>query len=394
MKFLSLIAMLSALLFAGAVQAEAVDVTIVTLEGEEKGAKLADIKPDAFVLEQGEAAFKDISELRFNLVETAPPAAAILLRNGDLLKGTILSGDDTKLKLKTSALGEVELENHFIDGISFTIKDGPAADVVESFMKAPAPKGEDQLLLPKGDIVSGFVEKFSEKDFTFNVGGQSRQFAFDAIAGFRLAPLKDYQKHTDFRATLNLRDGSSVTGKLTGLKEKTIAFESISGQEWRAESSGLKSITFQGGKLVYLSDLKPKDVDQKPYVGGMPVVYGWRRDLAATGEKLTINGKQYARGLGVHSYSRLSYDLNGQFAKLLVDVGLDATAAAAAVCYWKIVADGKELAAGTAKAGDPPQTIRKDLDGVKTLELICDYGADDDDAGDHFDWANARLIKP
>jgi len=382
------------LLLCGAARAESVDVTLVTLEGEEKAEKLADIKPDAFVLEQGSAAFKDVAELRFGGAESAPPNVSIHLRNGDQLKAAILSGDDARLKLKNAALGELDLENHFIDGISFIIKDGPVPEVIEAFMKAAPPKGEDQLLLPKGDTVSGFVEKFSDKDLTFNAGGQSRQFAFDAIAGFRLAPLKEYQRHADFRATLLFRDGSTVTGKLSGLKDKAIAFESLSGQEWRAEASAVRSIVFQGGKLVYLSDLKPKDVEQKPYVGGMPVVYAWRRDQAATGEKLVIAGKPYARGIGVHSYARLSFDLGGQYAKLLCDVGLDATAPAAAVCSWKIVADGKELAAGTAKAGDTPQTVRKEINGMKTLELICDYGADDDDAGDHFDWANARLIKP
>ncbi|HYG74206.1 MAG TPA: NPCBM/NEW2 domain-containing protein [Planctomycetota bacterium] len=372
---------------------ESVEVTVITLEGEEKAEKLAGIRTDAFVLESGRAAFKDVSEVRFGGADTAPPPATIFLRNGDQLKATILSGDDTKLKLKNGALGELDLENHFIDGITFTIKEGPAPDAIDAFMKGAAPK-EDLLLLPKGDTVSGFVERFSDKDLTFNVGGQSRPFAFDAIAAFRLAPLKEYKRPDAFAATLLLRDGSQLTGKLGGLKDNAISFESISGQEWRAETGAIKSILFQGGKLVYLSDLKPKEVEEKPYVGGMPVVYGWRKDQAATGEKLTIAGKTYARGIGVHSFARLSFDVGGQYAKLLCDVGLDASAPPNAVASWKIIADGKELAAGTAKAGEAAQTVRKEVAGVKTLEFICDYGSDDDDAGDHLDWANARLIKP
>jgi hypothetical protein len=34
------------------------------------------------------------------------------------------------------------------------------------------------------------------------------------------------------------------------------------------------------------------------------------------------------------------------------------------------------------------------LTQARQLELVCDYGPDDDDAGDHLDWANARLLKP
>jgi hypothetical protein len=372
---------------------DAVDVTVVTLEGEEKAAKLTGVTADSFQFEQGAVAFKEVAEVRFSGGDTAPASTTLYLRNGDQLKATILGGDDTKLKLKAAALGELELENNFLDGMTFTIKEGPAPEAIESFMKAAAPK-EDQLLLPKGDTLTGFMEKFSDKELSFNVGQQSRQYPLDQIAAFRLAPLKDYKALGDFHATMNLRDGSQLSGKLLGLKESALSFEGINGQPWRASTAEIKSILFQGGKLVYLTDIKPKSVEQKPYVGGMPAVYGWRRDQSVLGEKINIAGKSSSRGIGVHSFCKLSYDLEGKFAKLLCDVGLDAGAPPAAVASWKVIGDGKELAAGTAKAGEAAQALKLEVKDVKQLELVCDYGADDDDAGDFLDWASARLIKP
>ena len=58
------------------------------------------------------------------------------------------------------------------------------------------------------------------------------------------------------------------------------------------------------------------------------------------------------------------------------------------------VVDAKEVKAGIAKAGEKAQAVKVVLAGAQRLELICDYGPDDDDAGDNLDWANARLIKP
>jgi hypothetical protein len=74
-------------------------------------------------------------------------------------------------------------------------------------------------------------------------------------------------------------------------------------------------------------------------------------------------------------------------------VGLDRAAAPRAACSWKVLGDGQELKSGEAKAGEPPATLKLPVTGVKILELVCDYGSDDDDAGDLLDWSEARLVK-
>ena len=142
------------------------------------------------------------------------------------------------------------------------------------------------------------------------------------------------------------------------------------------------------------SALTPKTVEQKPYVGGAPVVFGWRKDRSAANGPLKIGETVYDKGIGVHSYCKLTYDLNGEYVKFISDVGMDASAPAKSECAWKMVVDGKESVAGVAKAGGEKRVIRVDVTGAKVLELVCDFGPDDDDAGDRLDFAKARLIKP
>lgn len=90
----------------------------------------------------------------------------------------------------------------------------------------------------------------------------------------------------------------------------------------------------------------------------------------------------------------MTYDLGGAYARFLTEVGMDASAPPKAVCSWKVLVDGKEGAAGTSKAGGEKTPLKIDVTGAKQLELICDYGPDEDDSGDRLDFAKARLIKP
>jgi hypothetical protein len=370
----------------------AAEVTVVTLEGDEQKGALQDVSAAGFKVDGKIINMSDVAEVRFSAPQ---PASGITLhlRNGDELKVVVVSGDDSKLKVRNAALGELEISSQFWHALVFTPKDGPGPGVIEEFLKA-APSQEDLILQPKGDTLSGIFEKFSDKEISFNAGGATKPYAYDSLAAFRMAPVKEYTAPTDFRATLVLRDGSKITGKLAALKNGKLSFEAIDGTTWSLGVDALQSIFFQGGKLAYLSDLQPASVEQKSYVGGMPFIHGWRRDQAVTGEKMVINNTPFARGIGVHSFSKLSYDLDGKYAKFLCQAGLDATAQGDPVAAWSVRVDGKEAAKGLAKPASAPEMIKLDVAGAKHLELICDYGPDDDDAGDHLNWANARLIKP
>ena len=388
--------MLAALFAIGAcfgLGASELKVTVVNIEGDEQPEILDAITETGFIFKSGPMNAKELSELRVisGVVESSLAKAIVYLRNGDRIHANLVSGDDTKLTFKSSALGDVALDNKFVDGIVFKQKENPPAETIDSFFKQALT--EDALLLPKGDIAKGAVEKIGDKDLSFNVEKQSKQFAFDQTLAVRLAPLDEYKAPSDFRVTILLTDGSRITGKLKNLKDNAVQFEGIDGKTWNLQPMEIKSFVFKGGNLIYLSELTPKDVEEKPYAGGVPVIFHWRRDQSATGRPMSIAGKTFDKGVGVHSYARLTYDLGGQYAKFLAVVGLDAAAPQTALCSWKVSIDGKEAASGIAKPNELPKPLKVDLNGVKELELVCDYGPDEDDSGDHLDWANARMIK-
>ncbi len=382
-----------ALFLASGLRAADINVTVVSVEGEEKAAVLQGIAEGGFKLASGVVAAKDVAEIRFAATSGADSAKPTLfLRNGDQLRVAVLTGNDASVKVKSEALGELTVDNKFVDGFIFPQKDALSTDTIDGFLKSPLT--EDLLLMPKGEITKGAYEKLTEKDLNFNVEKQSKTYTFDQVAGLRLVPLDEYKAPSDLRATINLAEGSRLTGKLQSLDAGVLAFEGIDGKPWKVPAAAIKSIAFKGGNLAYVSDLTPKAIEEKPYVGGVPLLYHWRRDQSVAGRPLSIGGKTFDKGVGVHSYTKLTYELGGQYAKFLASVGIDSSAPQTGFCAWKVSVDGKEAAAGVCKANEAAKLVKLDVKDAKELELVCDYGPDEDDAGDHLDWGNARLIKP
>lgn len=374
------------------IHAAEIEATLVSIEGDEKPVKILELTLDGLRTAGGDVPFKDISEIRLGTPAPEAGKALIHLRNGDILRADVKGGDDAKLTVLSEAVGEQQVPFKFFRAVSFTVKDGPSPDAVNEFLAGPSPK-EDLLLTQKGDTVRGVYEKISGTELHFNTGGQSRAYSFDTVAAFRLAPLEEFKATKDFRGTILLRDGSRLTGKLQNLKAGKLSFEALTGEVWTVETSLIASIQFEGGKLQYLTDLKPTSVEERAYIGGALFIHRWKKDRSADGQKLKIGSREYNRGIGTHSYSKLVFDLGGQYARLLTDVGIAAHAPAGVNVEWKVVVDGKVAQSGSAQSGAEPQTLKLDLAGAKQLELICDFGPDQDDAGDLFNWAGARMIR-
>ena len=397
-KFLNHFASVLALaLFAVAAQAAMPEVKVLLAEGEIISGAIEAIEPQGLKVAGRTIALKDIAQLKFPTARVIPPhaAPAIFLRNTDALyESSILSGTDSKLKLRSASFGDVELDYKLLDRIVFyggANKKLP--DGLDAFFKLPAPK-EDLLLTLKGETVSGFFEKFSDKDIAFNSNGQSRAYTFEQLAAVRLAALEKMEATPTLNAHISAANGSHATGRLKALEANVIVFEAAGGQDWKCGGYEIASIEFKGGRMVYLSALDPLEAEQKPLIGGTPLIFSWRKDRSSAGTALKIGAQEYENGIGVHSYCRLAYDLDAKFAMFLSDVGLDASAADGASCIWKVLLDGVEAAHGTAASSAEKIALKLDVSKTKRLELICDFGPGHDDAGGRLDFGAARLIKP
>ena len=134
---------------------------------------------------------------------------------------------------------------------------------------------------------------------------------------------------------------------------------------------------------VFMDVLEPTSITQ-----------GWgtlQRNKSVWEKPITIAGKQFARGLGTSSQTRLVYALDGGYRRFQSWVGADwATSPSVTFEVW---VDGrKKWESGVMRRDDAAKWTDVDVTGARSLELIVG-DAGDGIAADHADWAGARLLR-
>jgi hypothetical protein len=234
--------------------------------------------------------------------------------------------------------------------------------------------------LVKGVAADGVVFRYDDKD---------RKIDLKKIVGLSLRsnPAKpDPSFHQVFRTT----DGSVLSGTWTGLHGNAAVIQTSPGQAIKFPMASVVSVSGVNGRVVYLSDLKPSSVVQTPYFGR---VIPYRMDQSLEGGTITMADGPHARGIAVHSYCRLGFDLTGDYERFKTDLGFDLPGGKIGRVSVRVLADDKVLFERPDLRGDqPPVAVDLDVKGVKRLVLEVDFGADQD-AGDRVDWADARLTR-
>ncbi|MFG2825695.1 NPCBM/NEW2 domain-containing protein [Kitasatospora sp. NPDC048365] len=107
----------------------------------------------------------------------------------------------------------------------------------------------------------------------------------------------------------------------------------------------------------------------------------------ADGGILTVNGTTYARGLGVHAGSEITYHLGGTCTVLSTDVGVDDEVGDKGSVRFQVYRDQTLVAdSGVLRGTDPAAHLTADLTGGSDLTLKV-TNAGDGGGYDHADWA-------
>ncbi|MFB7927787.1 NPCBM/NEW2 domain-containing protein [Streptomyces sp. NPDC056039] len=107
------------------------------------------------------------------------------------------------------------------------------------------------------------------------------------------------------------------------------------------------------------------------------------------GRTLTIGGVTYAKGIGVHAASAVTYYTGGRCSAFTAQVGLDDETGQAGSVTFEIWADGRKVAStGAVSATDPARTLSAAIDGAHSVRLVV-TDAGDGIRFDHADWGNA-----
>jgi len=269
---------------------------------------------------------------------------------------------------------------------------------------APDNSPSSTLLLANGDRRKGTLTGWESSALTWRIGEQSLRVPLGSVIAIEFskpfsgdAPAeRDTDKNTKASSWLGFKDGSRVLATQLIWDKDTWKIDLAAGGQLTAELETLVAIQpLHTERAVYLSDLTPAGYKSIPW---LTTPWDYQRDRNVTGGELRVAGSLALKGLGMHSASRLTYDLDKKYTRFATRVGIDDSTGgrghALARVYgdrgdgkWELLAESPAL-----RGGAPATPLETDLTGVQRLALVVDF-AGDGDAGDHVDWLDARVIR-
>jgi hypothetical protein len=162
------------------------------------------------------------------------------------------------------------------------------------------------------------------------------------------------------------------------------------------KDSGVKKTLFD-----FNSGIKKIPFDYK--VGGVKAEWGYSawtqggqpglplQDKNIMGGDLNMNGTVFPQGIGTHSPSQISFDLQGKINRFSCLAGLDLNGKTSKGVFLSLQADGKEIfKSQKLDAAQNPLPIDVSVTGVKKLILVADP-AGSDNFWTQVDWVNLKF---
>ncbi|HVX12681.1 MAG TPA: NPCBM/NEW2 domain-containing protein [Pirellulales bacterium] len=253
---------------------------------------------------------------------------------------------------------------------------------------APADNA-DRLLLENGDELRGRIAAMSESRVEFQADLGPLTVELERISALAFNPsLRAAAKANGPRWRLGFADGSLLMAQSIRLHEGQL-------QVTVADTAPLTSheepvfLQSLGGPIQYLSDLPPASFRQIAY---LDLPYAYQLDANVDGTRLRAGGRLFTKGIGMHSTSRLTWQLESAYRRFEADLAIDDQTRGQGSVVFRLFSGSREIyKSPIVRGGDAPLPISVELDDTRQLSLVVDY-ADRADTLDHADWCNARLI--
>jgi hypothetical protein len=335
------------------------------------------------------------------------PQTLVLLADGSRLVAAAdwsggpavrLEGDS--ILVRTVAWSNAKLARDLVSGIVFALHQRWEDRQRLAELVREQRSKKDVLLLSNQDRVSGRLVKLTGGSLTIEVDGQVTKLPLSRVAAVVLAgsdvPSPAPSRRGRGILAIGMRDGSLLNAARVGGAANDLSLELVGGG--RLTGGNIDDIAalqgLGGERFVYLSDLEPVDYKHVPYLS---IDWPYRRDRSVSDASLMVDGKQYLKGLGMHSASRLTYRLDGKFKRFEATAAIDDSAGGRGSVTFGVylLHNGQWKQASVSdvlRGGDPPEPVSVDVRGVEMITLTIDF-ADRGDELDHADWLDARLVK-
>ena len=242
-------------------------------------------------------------------------------------------------------------------------------------------------------VVAGVLEEVNATHVVLNYRGESRKIAIEKVVAVLPADLGLAIPGRP-TASVKLADSSKIVGQLARWNRNNIELRIAGKHMIRVPAESIVRIDIDAGRVVYLSDLTPSDVQRSSaFAASRP----WQKNRSIEGNPLRLTmpdgrTRTFENGIGTQSFTRISFQIPEGFDTFAAIIGIDRETDGLGDCEMIVEADGIRIWAGRIRGSEPARDLKLDIRDARELTLIVDYG-EDFDLADHADWCLARLIR-
>jgi hypothetical protein len=311
---------------------------------------------------------------------------------GDLVAAETVTARDGNLRCTNPLLGEVVLPLASVAWVYLPAQGQTLGALLKKSADVKPPeKSADMLIVDQGKEwagVDGVLVAIDGDKITFRLGDEDRQVEERFVRAIRLAAPAATETPA---GRLVCSDGSEVLFKRATLAGETLTIQSLWGGELKISRKHAAGITFFSARSTDIAALPEPEATE---YGFFDTKFPHRMNRAVDGGPIRLGGRVHAGGVGMNSFTSLTWKLDGQYKTFVAVAGIDDAIRPLGNAALTFLADGKELDKPLALDGkDAPREIRLDVAGVKAFTVRVDFGADRLPVGDHVDLGSARFLK-
>ncbi|HUB27718.1 MAG TPA: NPCBM/NEW2 domain-containing protein [Tepidisphaeraceae bacterium] len=332
----------------------------------------------------------DVLELDHSISPATQPVGdfTLHLNGGDFIGGSPIAIANDTVSWQNRLLGKLDIPE---DQVNAVIRAGQSDNGVAESRKA------DTVRLANGDSSTGVVTNFAGSTLTIQPAGADSTIDLNlgTITAVLLADPDPTSLPAGHLLRLRLSDGSSLSVPILKFAGGSFSAGFTEQSLHKLDPSAVVSIEQIGGPVRWLTSLTPTQIVYHPYFDeSFPPQF----DHPVADPTVSIRDKfpGFRHGIGVHSYTLLTYAIPDGFKTFRTQFAVDRIPGSdmtKADMTARLLVDGKAVMHfDHVHFGPPADPVSVDVSNAKTLSLVVDYG-DNLDAQGRFVWLDPAFLR-
>ena len=344
--------------------------------------------------------FKSEDLVRWGSLPANEQTDQVLLNDGSILVGSVMQISRAQVVVETDVWGELALDRALVCGVIWKLptEQLKRTKFRDALTAAANESREEKMSLRNGDFLNGRLLEGNSSSLKFQTEVGEIDLRTDLAAAWRSRVR--FETFPTSRV-VGLRDGTRLVASKLRAKQRIEAdlqcgLHVGSLLEIRPIDERLITyVRFDNPSVKYLSEIKPLGHKHIPFLS---TSWSWGRDRNVLGGQISSASHAFGKGIGMHSTSRLAFDLPEGFDEFQAEASIDQSAGKGGSVVFRVFTsqNGSEweptFKSDIVRGGDLPRPIRVRLRDVKRLALVVDF-AERGDQLDRANWIGARLVR-